>query len=458
MKITLPNSWRPRPYQRAAWSYLENGGLHAELIWHRRSGKDEICLHRTACAAFERVANYWHMLPLAVQVRKAIWEAVNPHTGKRRIDEAFPHELRATTREDQMLIKFVNGSSWQALGSDNFNAMVGSPPAGIVYSEWALANPSARAYLRPILAENKGWQVFITTPRGKNHAHTTFTAAQKTVGAFAQRLTALETGVFTPEALEAERQSYIGDYGADMGQALFEQEYLCSFDAAILGAFYGAEMKRAHEEGRITHVPYDPGLPVFTIQDIGFTDDTVILFFQVLRGEIRIIDCYDGAGHGVEHYAEVMKGKPYTYGAHWLPHDAQARTMVAAGRTVVEQYRDCGISPIHVLPNKQTEQQGILSVRKLFPNLWIDAGQEILIEAITQFQREWDDDRKCFKDAPKRDWTNHFADALRYLSWVWREPYKQPEKPENKIIQIGGKSTMTMNDLIKTVAKRRERH
>jgi hypothetical protein len=142
--IRLPNNWQPRDYQLDAWGYLAHGGRHAELIWHRRSGKDEIALHWAAVAAFQRQANYWHMLPMANQARKAIWHAVNPHTGVRRIDEAFPRELREQTYEGEMLIRFKNGSTWQLLGSDNYNAAVGSAPAGIVFSEWALANPAAR--------------------------------------------------------------------------------------------------------------------------------------------------------------------------------------------------------------------------------------------------------------------------------------------------------------------------
>ncbi len=237
--ISLPNNWRPRPYQLPAWSYLENGGKHAELIWHRRSGKDEIALHRTAVAAFERPATYWHMLPEAAQARKAIWDAVNPHTGIRRIDEAFPLTIRETTREHEMMIKFINGSTWQLVGSDNFNSLIGSPPAGIVYSEWALADPMARAILRPILAENNGWQIFITTPRGKNHAYTTYKAAKNDNDAFAQVLTARNTEAMSEEQLAKELASYKADFGADAGEALFEQEYLCSFEAAILGAYYG---------------------------------------------------------------------------------------------------------------------------------------------------------------------------------------------------------------------------
>ena len=219
--VNLPNNWRPRPYQMPAWKYLENGGRHAELIWHRRSGKDEICLHHTACKAFERPATYWHMIPQASQARKAIWAAINPHSGKRRIDEAFPHEVRAKTLENEMFIQFKNGATWQVIGSDNYNSLVGSPPAGVVYSEWALANPSARAYLRPIMNENNGWQVFITTPRGKNHAFKTYEAAKKNPDAFAQLLKWQDTGAMSVGQAAAERAAYVADFGEDQGGALF---------------------------------------------------------------------------------------------------------------------------------------------------------------------------------------------------------------------------------------------
>ena len=93
MEITLPNQWRPRGYQRRLWNYLEGGGKRAVAVWHRRAGKDEVCLHWAACAALQRVGNYWHMLPEASQARKAIWDAINPHTGRRRIER---HQQRAS--------------------------------------------------------------------------------------------------------------------------------------------------------------------------------------------------------------------------------------------------------------------------------------------------------------------------------------------------------------------------
>ena len=165
MKIVLPNGgWQPRWYQRALWDYLENGGKRAIEIAHRRWGKDDLILHRTAIAAHERVASYWHMLPQFAQARKAIWSAVNPHTGKRRIDEAFPQAIREATNEQEMFIRFKCGSTWQLVGSDNYDSLVGAGVAGVVFSEWALANPAAWGYIRPMIQENEGRAAFITTP------------------------------------------------------------------------------------------------------------------------------------------------------------------------------------------------------------------------------------------------------------------------------------------------------
>ena len=131
-KISLPNNWQPRPDQMALWQYMFNGGRYAFEMAHRRWGKDDVALHWTACAAMQRVGNFWHMLPEYNQCRRAIWDAINPRTGKRRIDEAFPDEICETKRNQDMFIRFVNGSQWQLVGSDSYNSLVGYPPIGLV--------------------------------------------------------------------------------------------------------------------------------------------------------------------------------------------------------------------------------------------------------------------------------------------------------------------------------------
>lgn len=440
---------RIRWYQQPLHSYMVNGGLRAIEVAHRRWGKDEVALDVTSELSYRRPATYWHCLPEYNQARKAIWTAINAHTGKRRIDEAFPHEIRESTNEQEMFIKFKWGSTWQVIGSDRYNSLVGAGVAGVVFSEWALANPAAWGYISPMMNENNGWAMFITTPRGNNHAKKMYDTYRKDPDCFAEISTIEDTRAFSGEQLVKIRQEYIDLYGEDFGVAQFEQEYFCSFDAAIMGSYYGAEIAKATKEGRITNVAWDEALPVFTVWDIGYSDDTCILFFQVLRGEVRVIDAYSASGRDIAHYAETIKAKPYRYARHWLPHDAQAKMLVAAGRSMLEQLKtDHGIKYLAILPNKNTEQQGIMAARHLFPRLWVDEDKcADFLSAIRNFRREWDDERKCFRDKPHMDWTNHYADTLRYLAWVWQEPAADIEPPEPKRIVVGGKSTMTLDDL-----------
>jgi phage terminase large subunit len=448
---------RIRSYQAPLHQYMCGGGKRAIEIAHRRWGKDEIALAWTFQAITDRPATYWHCLPQLNQARKAIWTAVNPHTGKRRIDEAFPVDLRETTNEQEMFIRFKNQSTWQVIGSDTYDSLVGAGVAGIVFSEWALANPSAWGYLSPMMRENNGWALFITTPRGKNHAYDMFNHAVKSDDWYAEISDAKATGAFSDEQLDGIRAEYVALYGKDFGSSQFEQEYLCSFEANILGSYYGGELASARSEGRICEVKHDPDLPVQTVWDIGYSDDTVILFVQVAANEVRIIDTYSANGQPLAHYAEVIASKDYNYSRHVLPHDAQAKTLAAAGRSVYEQLvTDHKMKHVTILKNTNTEQQGILAARHLFPRLWIDAEQEEFINALSQFRREWDDASKCFRDRPVHDWTNHFADALRYLAWTWREPPKPKVAKINSIITIDGKSTLTMNDLVKASTRRRK--
>lgn len=423
--IRLPNEWQPRGYQRAAWDYLERGGKHAELIWHRRSGKDEIALHRTACAAFERVAGYWHMLPEYAQARKAIWDAINPHTGRRRIDEAFPKAIRRTTREQEMQIVFVNGSTWQVVGSDRYDALVGSTPAGIVYSEWALANPNARAYLRPILAENNGWQMFITTPRGRNHALTTFQAAQKTPGAFAQRLPASETGVFTADRLEVERLAYLAEFGEDYGQAKFEQEYLCSFDSANLGAILARSISQAEADGRVTDkIEYDPrGAPVEISCDLGRRDTATWWFWQPVVGGYHVIDHDSGWGIDAEEWCERLQAKlaGRKLGFIWMPHDARAKAF-AAKRSAEETFAaKFGWDKVRVL--KQTSVAArVNAARTLIKKIaFHETRCERGIAALRAWSYAYDEKAKTFSSEPLHDWASHDGDGFSYGCQVMSE-------------------------------------
>ncbi len=471
--VRLPaNHWQPRPYQKRLWTALEDGKKRVVGVWHRRAGKDDVALHWTAVALHERVGTYWHMLPEASQARKAIWEAVNPHTGKRRIDEAFPIELRQRTLSNEMFIRFKNGSTWQVVGSDNFDSLIGSPPVGIVFSEYALANPRAWSVLRPILRENGGWAIFISTPRGRNHLHRMLELARHDMERdggewFAEVLTAQQSGRFTPQELELEREEYISENGPDDGQAMFDQEYMVSFDAPLVGAFYARMIADLEAAGRITLVrPWEPDgrliggrpvprVPVETGWDLGWSDDTAIWWFQVLPNEVRVIDYYADHGQTIAHYAKVVRERGWWYGGdpteerHWVPHDAVPETLAAGGKSILEQLWNNGVKgrPIPGLG----VQDGIQAVRLMLPRMVFDKTKcADGLEVLRNYSREWDDDKKVFKRTPLHNWASHGADAMRYAAIAMRERI-QPEPEKKKGELRVGRSTVTMDEAWDTV-------
>lgn len=399
--------------------------------------------------AFKRPASYWHCLPEYEQARKALWTAVNPHTGKRRIDEAFPPEIRATKDEQQMFIRFINGSTWQLIGSDRYSANVGAGVGGIVFSEWARANPSAWGYFRPMLEENGGWAAFITTSYGKNHAHRMLEHAKANPGRwFSEVSTVADTGALSQAQLAEALAEYISIYGEEEGAALFEQEYFCSFDAAVIGSYYSKQMRKVTADGRIRPVPHNPEFPVHTAWDIGRSDDTVIWFYQVTAGEIHVIDYWCTAGAEVADAIALLGSKPWNaeYGKHYLPHDARAKTF-ASPRSVIEQLADTlGWASLAIVPDIGV-QDGIQAVRRMLPRCYFDVAVEDGIEALRQYQREWDDVRKVFRLSPLHNWASHPADAFRMLAVAWREEPTASVAEKPRVLMVGPGNEVTLEDM-----------
>ena len=435
---------RVRWYQADFYKHLVGvQDCRAIEIAHRRWGKDETVLGACNERMHNRVGTYWHCLPEYGQARKAIWTAINGNTGKKRIDEAFPPETRAKTLDDEMFIQLHNGSTWQLIGSDRYNATVGAGPVFIAYSEWALANPSAWAYHRPMLEENGGGAAFITTPRGKNHAHATYQRykrmMQENPRYFAEISTIHDTGALSAAQLEESLAEYIDLYGDDVGQAQYEQEYECSFTAAILGAFYAREIVAVRKEGRILPVEPQEGQPVHRAWDIGVRDDTSIWWFQVVGSQVFVLDCYSASGSGLDHYVDVIAGRRDKYGwkdgIDFVPHDAKVKEW-GTGRTRVETMELYNLKPR--LCSLATKLDGINAARKtLARTVFHPRCEDQGIAALEQYRREWDDDKKAFKATEVHDWTSHLADAFRYLSLSWREVVERvvtetPKPPPGK--------------------------
>lgn len=418
-------------------------------IAHRRWGKDEIALNATRDWAHKRIGTYWHCLPEYAQARKAIWTSVNAHTGKRRIDEAFPPEIRDSTNDQEMFIRFKCGSTWQLIGSDRYDATVGAGPVGIVYSEWALANPNAWGYHRPMVEENDGWAAFITTPRGRNHAYNMYNEAMRNKDRwFAELSPVSATNALSQEQIDAALSDYIGLYGdEDLAQAQIDQEYHCSFNAAILGAFYAKQMLAVRTEGRIDDIQPLIGRPVHTAWDLGKVDSTAIWWFQVVGSQVFILDFYMSHGADIEHYAEVCLSKPWTRGIDYVPHDARQQIWgMKRGR--VEQMRDYGLKPVVLPQNKVLD--GIAAARKTLPLCVFHPRTNNGIEALEQYRREWDEDARTFGMNPVHDWTSHAADAFRYLAMSWRtaptEIVDDTPKPQPGQVYLPGPPEPTSGD------------
>jgi len=404
-----------------AWKALEAGVRRAVLVWHRRSGKDDVGLHWTATEAIQYPGNYLYMLPQANQARKAIWTAVDSHTGIKRIDWAFPKEIRATTRDQDMFIEFKNGSTWQACGSDNYEGVIGSGPRGIVYSEYMLSDPNAYLFLRPILEENNGWAIFNGTPRGRNHLHAMYELGQTEQGWFSQILTIKNTGAVTPERLESIRREIAKERGDDEANNIIAQEYYCSWDAAIPGSYYGKLMAALETEDCIGSVMYDPRYPVITGWDLGVGDSTAIWFAQQTRTSLNIIDYYEASGVGADHYAKVIRERPYMYEYHILPHDADDREWGNNASSRVDALKSLGVRPLRIMPRASVED-GINAVRIMLHGARFDRKRcERGIAALRQYQRTWDDKLKIFSQKPLHDWTSHASDAFRYLAQGLRD-------------------------------------
>jgi hypothetical protein len=443
--VTLPHAgWRARPYQQGAFRALDNGIKRIALAWPRRHGKDDVGLHMIAQQAIAgRVGNYWYALPQYSQARKAIWDAVDPHRGRKRIDLAFPAEAIAKRRDHEMHIEFVNGSTFSVVGSNDPDTLVGAPPVGIVFSEYALSNPNSWAYLRPILAENGGWAVFNSTVRGRNHFHGMCEKLAKgSTDWYYSHLSWRDCDVFTAEDIARERREIAAERGDDEAAIIIAQEYESSWDAGFPGAYYARHMMEAQVQGRIGDYPHDPRYPVVTAWDIGKRDSTAVWFAQMLpNGRPRLIDILEGSGADLDWYTRRVLAKPYVYAEHLWPHDA-AQERFGMSETLQHQAEKLGLIGIRILPVSDVAS-GIQQVRAMIRQAQFNTrpapcqiGNESVsdaedraergLSALSSYHRKWNEASKRYDDKPHHDWSSNPADALRYLAVGRRDWYDHP--------------------------------
>ena len=250
------------------------------------------------------------------------------------------------------------------------------------------------------------------TPRGKNHMWELYNIAQQSEDWFVYKLSVEDTQHISISDIEKERREGL------MSDDLIEQEYYCSFNAGVEGAYYSKYINKMRLNGQISVVPWEPTFLVHTAWDLGVNDPTAIIFFQISGQVVRIIDCYQKSDEGLAHFVSYIKSKEYTYGKHFAPHDIQVREWGTA-LTRYEQARRMGLKFTPIIQKKEPLiplEDGIECVRASLSKIWIDEHKcKELIRSIENYRQEYDQKRKVYKPKPLHNWASHYADSLRYL-------------------------------------------
>lgn len=387
------------------------------LVCHRRAGKTVACIMDLVDEALQSKKEnprFAYIAPLHVQAKDVAWTYLKQFTA------AIPG---TQINESELRVDFLNGARVRLYGADNYDRMRGIYLDGVVLDEAADFDPRAwPEVIRPALSDRRGWATFIGTPKGRNFFWEVWEESRRNPDWFSLMLRASETGIVAEPELDDARSM--------MTPEQYAQEYECSFDAAILGAYFGKDIADGERAGRIKPWPdlYDPSIPVHCAWDLGMGDPTAIWFFQIGPDGVRVIDCYENHGHVVSHYINELNSRGYTYGNDYVPHDARVRN-AETGRTRVETLINLKRKPILVPDHKLMD--GINAVRVSFPRIRIDADKcKIGLEALRQYRAEFDEKAKVFKNTPKHDWTSHYADAFRYMAMAWRELVMPKEKPK----------------------------
>ena len=405
MTVAMPHNFTPRRYQAQLYNALADGYRRGIAIWHRRSGKDKTLINVAAKETHKRIGAYDYLYPTYAQGKKAIWDGMDK-AGFKYMDH-FPEQLVARKNDTELKVVLKNRSLFQIIGSDNYDSVMSTNPLGCVFSEFSLQDPSAWAYMMPILHENGGWAMFAYTPRGRNHAYKLYKDAMRDPATwFCQVLTVENTGM-----------EYLVDEARkdNMSDEMIDQEFYCSFNAPQMGAYYGKEMTAARKDKRIGNVPHDPSLLVHTFWDLGIHDYMCIWFTQFAGQEIHDIDYFEDHDQGMSYYVKTLEERRrelrYTYGEHWAPHDIEVREL-STGLTRRESASQMGIN-FNVVPLSNL-MDGIEAVRRILHRCWFDETRaDRGVTCLENYRKQWNEKHQVYSNAPLHDEFSHGADAKR---------------------------------------------
>jgi phage terminase large subunit len=394
-EIKIP--YKPRPLQREVHKSLKRFNV---LVCHRRFGKSVLAINELILHA---VNNPNHKLayiaPTYRQGKAIAWDYLKQYTKPLMY-------FGGDKNETELRIDLWNGSKIQIYGADNNDSLRGLGFHGVIMDEYAIMAPRTwTEIVRPAISDTLGWVIFIGTPMGHNQFWEVYDYALRGhKDWFGKLYRASETGVIPDDELK--------QAASIMTEEQYNQEFECSFTAAVSGSYYGKLMTKADNENRIGHVPLDSNVGVETWWDLGIGDSTAIWFAQRVGEEVHLIDYYENSGESLMHYADVLEDKGYTYSRHIAPHDIQAREL-GTGKSRLEVSQELGIM-FEVAPRLEVDH-GIESVRNALPYCWFDREKcKLGIDALRQYRKQWDEKNQVFKSKPLHDWCSHSADAFRY--------------------------------------------
>jgi len=385
------------------------------LVCHRRFGKTALSINRLIKAAAETERPDWrgaYIAPLYKQAKTVVWDELKKYCG------IGTDECMVKFHETELRADFENGARIRLFGAENPDSLRGIYLDGVIFDEVAqMPKRMWTEVVRPALADRKGWAIFIGTPKGKNALYEIYEDAKRDPDWFAAMYRASETGIIDPGELAAAAR--------EMSPEEYEQEFECSFTAAIKGAYFGNLMSEADKEGRITTLPHDSSLPVHTAWDLGMSDSTAIWFVQARPGgQYAVVDYYEASGEGLDHYARVLDEKGYKYGVHIAPHDIRVREL-GTGKSRLEVARGLGIR-FDIAPNIPV-QDGINAIRAILPCCWFDTEKCAPgIESLRHYRRAFNERMNDFTARPLHDWTSHAVDAFRYFAVGFRQRSEEP--------------------------------
>jgi phage terminase large subunit len=394
-EIVIP--YKPRKEQEQIHEAIDSHRFSV-VVAHRRMGKTVSAINHLIKAAVQcdkPNPRFAYIAPTYSQAKRVAWDYVLE----------FTRPLKAQANIAELRVDFW-GRRISLYGSDNPDSLRGQYFDGVVIDEVGDQNPKIwNEIIRPALADRMGWALFIGTPKGNNHFKDLRDRAEESPDWALLEFKASETGVLPSAELKAAQH--------EMGEDKYNQEFECSFNAAVEGSYYGKLINDIEGLGRIAEFPTDDLCRNFVAWDLGMGDSTALWVAQIAGKEVRLIDCVENHGVGLDWYVNWLREHKYqTYGQ-ILPHDVEVREL-GTGRSRKEVLMDAGLD-ITVCP-RLSVADGIQAVRRLIPRCWFHTRTKDGINALRNYRREFEERRNVYYDKPLHDWSSHFSDAFRYLA------------------------------------------